>query len=62
MTNEEEKRLILLAAIISIGGNGSKKQVLDEVERAGLMKFSLHDLQTRASRNELVWRNDLAYI
>ena len=62
MTAEDEKRLILLAAIIRIGGNGSKKQVLDEVERTGLMKFSPYDLQSRASRNELNWRNDLAYI
>jgi|CXWL01.1.fsa_nt_gi predicted HNH restriction endonuclease len=62
MTAEDEKQLILLAAIILIGGSGSKKQVLDEVERAGLMKFSPDDLQYRASRNELIWRNDLAYI
>lgn len=62
MTAEDEKRLILLAAIIRIGGSGSKKKVLDEVERAGLMKFSPYDLQSRASRNELNWRNDLAYI
>lgn len=62
MTAEDEKRLILLAAIIRVGGSGSKKKVLDEVERAGLMKLSPHDLQSRASRNELNWRNDLAYI
>ncbi|MBV6446459.1 HNH endonuclease [Nitrosomonas sp.] len=62
MTAEDEKRLILLAAIISVGGSGSKKKVLDEVQHAGLMKFSPYDLQTRASRNELNWRNDLAYI
>lgn len=62
MTAEDEKRLILLAAIIRVGGSGSKKKVLDEVERAGLMKFTPYDLQTRRSRNELNWRNDLAYI
>ncbi|MHB1689857.1 MAG: HNH endonuclease [Thiomonas sp.] len=62
MTAEDEKQLILLAAIIRVGGSGSKKQVLDEVESAGLMKFSSYDLQSRASRNELNWRNDLAYI
>lgn len=62
MTAEDEKQLILLAAIIRVGGNGSKKQVLDEIESAGLMKFSSYDLQSRASRNELIWRNDLAYI
>jgi predicted HNH restriction endonuclease len=62
MTAEDEKSLILLTAIISIGGNGSKKQVLDEVERLVLMKFTPHDLQFRRTRKELNWRNDLAYI
>lgn len=62
MTAEDEKRLILLTAIIRLGGSGSKGQVLDEVERAGLMMFSPHDLQFRRTRNEVNWRNDLAYI
>lgn len=62
MTAEDEKRLVLLAAIIRLGGSGSKKQVLDEVEHADLMKFSPHDLQFRRTRRELNWRNDLAYI
>lgn len=62
MTAEDEKRLILLTAIIRLGGSGSKVQVLDEVDSAGLMKFSLHDLQFRRTRKELNWRNDLAYI
>lgn len=62
MTAEDEKRLILLTAIIRLGGSESKAQVLDEVERTGIMKFSPHDLQYRRTRNELNWRNDLAYI
>lgn len=62
MTAEDEKRLILLTAIIRLGGSGTKAQVLDEVARAGLMKYSPHDLQYRRTRNELNWRNDLAYI
>jgi len=62
MIAEDEKRLVLLAAIIQLGGSGSKKQVLDEIERASFMKFSPHDLQFRKTRKELNWRNDLAYI
>jgi len=62
MTAEDEKRLILLTAIIRLGGSGTKAQVLDEVARAGLMKFSPYDLQSRRTRKELNWRNDLAYI
>ena len=62
MTTEDEKQLIVLAAILLRGGNGSKQEVLDVVEEASLMKFSPNDLKIRASRNELVWRNDLAFI
>ncbi len=60
MTAEDEKQLIVLAAIILLGGNGSKAQVLDEVERVGLMKFLPHELLPCRTRNELYWRNDLA--
>lgn len=62
MTSEEEKRLLLLAAIIRIGGSGTKKRVLDEIANAALMDFSDYDLQSGRTRNELNWRNDLAYI
>ncbi len=62
MTREEEKRLIVLAAIIRLGGDGTKNQVLDEIERAELMKFSPSDLEQCATRDELYWRNDLAQI
>ena len=62
MTREEEKRLIVLAAIIRLGGDGTKNQVLDEIERAALMIFSPADLEPCATRDELYWRNDLAQI
>ena len=62
MTSEEEKRLILLSAVTRLGGTGTKKQVLDEVAQASLMQFSDPDLQVMKSRNELKWRNDLAYV
>lgn len=62
MTREQEKRLIVLAAIIRLGGDGMKSQVLDEIERKALMKFSPGDLEPCATRDELYWRNDLAQI
>jgi 5-methylcytosine-specific restriction endonuclease McrA len=62
MTAEDEKRLIVLAAIIRLGGSGTKEQVLDEIERAGLMKFLPHELLPCRTRDELYWRNDLAQI
>lgn len=62
MTSEEEKRLILLSAIIYLGGAGTKNQVLDEVAKTSLMQLSPSDVQVMRSRNELKWRNDLAYV
>jgi hypothetical protein len=62
MTTEDEKQLIVLAAILLIGGNGSKQEVLDAVEESSLMKFAPDNLKIRPTRNELVWRNDLAFI
>ncbi len=62
MTSEDEKQLILLSAVLRLGGKGSKKQVLDEVVRANLMKLAPSDLEVMRSRNEITWRNDLAYI
>lgn len=62
MTREDEKRLIVLAAILRIGGAGTKNEVLDEIKHAGLMRFSASDLKPCATREELYWRNDLAQI
>lgn len=62
MTSEEEKRLLVLAAIAKMGGAGTKKMVLDAIEADKWMQHSEYDLQLRASRKELNWRNDLAFI
>ncbi|MGV8058286.1 MAG: HNH endonuclease [Smithellaceae bacterium] len=62
MTSEDEKQLILLSAVLRLGGQGSKKQVLDEVERANLIKLSPSELEFMKSRREITWRNDLAYV
>lgn len=62
MTAEQEKRLILLTAIVNLGGGGSKNAVLDEVERLNLLKLVPADREVMVSRNELRWRNNLAFI
>lgn len=62
MTSEDEKQFILLSAILLSDGGGSKQKILDAVDRLGLMEFSASDLQMRQSRNELAWRNDLAFV
>jgi hypothetical protein len=62
VTSEEEKQLVVLTAVLRIGGAGTKKAVLDEVEQARLMRFSVRDLELVPTRNEISWRNDLAYV
>jgi predicted HNH restriction endonuclease len=62
LTSEEEKRLLVLAAIAKMGGAGTKKMVLDAIAADNWMQYSEYDLQLRASRKELNWRNDLAFI
>ena len=62
MTSEDEKRLLILGALIRLGSPVTKKRVLDEIAGAGLMQFSEYDLRLRRSRNELNWRNGLAFI
>lgn len=62
MTSEEEKRLIILSAIASLGGSATKGAVLDQIANEDLMVLTDHDREWRKSRKELVWRNDLAFI
>jgi hypothetical protein len=62
MTFEEEKRFVLLASVLDIGGRGPKHEVLDNIRSKGYLRLDAHDLQDMPNRNELFWRNDLAYI
>lgn len=62
MTLEEEKRLLLLMASYRLKGNVSKGRVLDYIESQNWINFVPHDLESKHNRNELVWRNDLAFI
>ena len=62
MTVEEEKRFVLLASVLDLGGRGRKHEILDNIEAKGYLKLDAHDLETMLNRNELYWRNDIAYI
>ena len=62
MTQEDEKQLILLSAILMSGGGGTKQTVLDAVDGSGLMAFTPNDVKMLRTRNELTWRNDLAFV
>lgn len=62
MNLEDEKRLALLAAILHLGGAAPKSRALDTVEALGLVRLFERDREVMERRNELRWRNDLAFI
>ncbi|MEA4826910.1 MAG: hypothetical protein VB130_09785 [Clostridium sp.] len=58
----KEKSFSILMSIYDIGGSGSKKSVLDNINGKGYIEFNDLDLEVKKNRNELYWRNDLAFI
>jgi len=61
ITLEDEKRFVLLLSIEDLHGSGTKKQVLDNIDKQGYLVLTGHDLSQKSNRPELVWRNDLAF-
>lgn len=57
----KEKQYIILMSIFDIGGNGTKKDVLDNISNNKYIVFKPDDLKLKSNRNELKWRNDLAF-
>ncbi len=62
LTLTKEKRFAVLSSILEIGGQGTKKEVLDNIDAQNYLEFNEHDLSLKHNRNELYWRNDLAYV
>lgn len=56
-----EKEYVVLISIVDIGGKGSKREVLDNINEKKYMNFSEEDLKIKNNRNEIKWRNDLAF-
>lgn len=61
MKKELENQLLILYAILTLGGNSNKKQVLDFLEEADLIILNDEDQKLLKTRKELKWRNELAY-
>ena len=57
----KEKEFILLLSILDLGGEGTKKEVLDNIEQRNFMIYEEDELQKKHNRNEIKWRNDLAF-
>jgi len=59
---EEEKRFVLLASVLDLGGSGTKKDILDGIQNRGYLKFNEKQVSIMHSRNEPYWRNDIAFV
>ncbi|SKC09541.1 HNH endonuclease [Lachnospiraceae bacterium] len=65
MSLENEKRYLLLLSSYQLSKNNpapTKAQVLDNIEDNGWIILTEIDKQKKQNRNELVWRNDLAFV
>jgi len=62
MTTENEKRFLLLLSSLLQKNIASKKSVLDYIEDHDWIILTAEDLKIRRNRNELIWKNDLAYV
>ncbi|QGU95454.1 hypothetical protein GOM49_10455 [Clostridium bovifaecis] len=62
MSLQNEKKFAILMSIIDIGGNGTKKEVLDNINKNNYLYFTQEDLKLKENRPEIHWRNDLAFI
>ena len=62
MTLENEKRFLLLLGSYAKGANVTKAEVLDTIDDRGWAVFTDKDLAVKHNRNELVWRNDFAFV
>lgn len=62
MSLENEKKFAVLMSKIDIGGNGTKKEVLDNIDNKNYLHFTKEDLKLKENRHEIHWRNDLAFI
>jgi hypothetical protein len=61
----EEKKLAVLMSIIDIGGTGTKKNVLDNLQDKKYINLTKEDFKLRdigESSVEPIWRNDLAFV
>lgn len=62
MTLENEKRLLLLMSSYILETDVTKNRVLDYIESKNWVNFVSRDLETKQNRDELVWRNDFAFV
>lgn len=62
MNKELENRLLILYAILQLGGVSNKRDVLDFLENRDLILLDAEDKAILKTRHEAKWRNELAYV
>ena len=62
MTLENEKRFLLLLSSYTLSQSATKQTVLDAIADNNWATLSAKDLQQKTNRNELIWRNDFAFV
>lgn len=62
MTLENEKRFLLLMSSFYLGNSPTKASVLDNIVKNDWIILSDKDISIKQNRNELVWRNNLAFV
>ena len=62
MTSEKEKRFLLLLSSTLCGVGASKSDVLNYISANEWLILSEKNKLVKHNRNELVWRNDLAFV
>jgi predicted restriction endonuclease len=61
MTKEQQNRILVLFSIIMYNGKATKNEVLNYLDNNSLILLSENDTDILESRNELKWRNELAF-
>src|SRR5262245_44392827 len=61
MTKTDEQRFVVLLSIYDLWGEANKDRVLNNIEHRGYYRLDDRDKEWMESRNELRWRNSLAF-
>lgn len=58
---EQQQVVVLLLSITDLGGQGTKREVLDNIIFQNYLKLDEHDKELTESGQEPIWENELAW-
>lgn len=59
---ENQQVVVLLLSITDLGGEGTKRQVLDNIKTRKYLELDSHDKEYTKSGQEPIWENELAFL